>query len=478
MAESKLTAKTDRREAARVRATDEGFKLAGLRWWIIGLVFLATVINYIDRQTIAILAPVIRADLHLTNEQYALINAWFLLAYTISQGLSGKIYDRVGTRRGFSLSITVWSIAAMLTALARSITSLSAFRFLLGIGEAGNWPGAAKTSAEWFPIRERALGLAIFNAGASLGAVVSPPLIVWLNLFYGWNATFIITGTLGFLWLVLWLVFYRTPDQHSWLTREEHDYIREGQRAPADGMSGSAIVRDEIQAPSVEDISKSAAPTDLNEERTPGWFELLTYRQTWAIMLMRLLTDPIWWLFVIWLPEYLNKARGFSLKEIAAFAWLPYLTAGIGSLLGGWSSGYLISRGWTVNRARKTIMLVGAALMSAGIFAVRAEDPMVALGLICVVTFAFQVWINNVQTLPSDFFPGKAVASVAGLGGTGAGLSSLIFTLTTGWVVDHFSYTPIFTAAGILGPLGAVVLFTLAGPIRRVPLKGRRTGAA
>ena len=449
-------------------AIDAGFKIRGLRWWIIGLVFLATVINYIDRQTIAILSTVIRADLHLSNEHYALINAWFLLAYTLSQSLSGKLYDRVGTRRGFSISIIVWSLAAMATSLARGIQSLSFFRFLLGAGEAGNWPGAAKVSAEWFPIRERALALAIFNSGATIGAVLSPPLIVWLNYAYGWHATFLITGTLGFIWFALWLFFYQTPRRHCWLTRGEFDYIRAGQRATVGESGVAAVVKDEIEAPSVEDIAKSAPPSEFEEEAAPKWRDLLAYRQVWAIVLMRFLTDPIWWLFVIWLPEYLQKARGFSLKDVGSFAWLPYLTAGIGSLLGGWASGYLIGRGWSVNRARKTVMLLAALLMPAGILAVRAENPMVALALICVVTFSFQVWINNVQVLPSDFFPGKAVASVAGLGGTGAGISSLIFTLTTGWVVDHFSYTPIFTAAGLFGPLGAIVLFTLAGPIRRV----------
>ena len=454
----------------QLATTEASFKIRGLRWWIIGLVFLATVINYIDRQTIAILSTVIRADLHLSTEQYAFINAWFLLAYTISQGLSGKLYDRVGTRKGFSFSIIIWSASAMLTSFARGLQSLSFFRFLLGAGEAGNWPGAAKVSAEWFPIRERALALAIFNSGATVGAVLSPPLIVWLNYAYGWHATFLITGTLGFIWLALWLFFYQTPSRHRWLAKDEADYIRAGQNTK-DRELGASLIRDEIDAPSVEDIAKSAAPSDSDEEGTSKWSELLRYRQLWAIVLMRFLTDPIWWLFVIWLPEYLQKARGFSLKQVGSFAWLPYLTAGIGSLLGGWASGYLISRGWTVNRARKTVMLVAALLMPAGILAVRAESPMVALALICVVTFSFQVWINNVQVLPSDFFPGNAVASVAGLGGTGAGISSLIFTLTTGWVVDHFSYTPIFTAAGLFGPLGAIVLFTLAGPIRRVKLK-------
>src|SRR6266513_3283927 len=212
-------------------ATEAGFKLRGLRWWIISLIFLATLINYIDRLTISVLAPVITRDLGLTNTEFGGIITWFLLAYTISQGLSGKLYDRVGTRRGFIISIIIWSGAAMAHAFARGLASLSAFRFVLGLGEAGNWPGAAKTVAEWFPIRERAFGMAIFNSGAAIGSVVAPPLIVWLSLTYGWQTTFIVTGSLGFAWLGLWLLFYQTPERHKRLGEEERRLIREGQQA-------------------------------------------------------------------------------------------------------------------------------------------------------------------------------------------------------------------------------------------------------
>src|SRR6266436_4862324 len=216
-------------QRTKATATEVGFKLRGLRWWIVGLIFLATLINYIDRLTISVLAPVITRDLGLTNTEFGGIITWFLLAYTISQGLSGKLYDRVGTKRGFICSIMLWSIAAMAHAFARGLASLSVFRFILGLGEAGNWPGAAKTVAEWFPIRERALGMAIFNSGAAIGSVVAPPL-VWLSLTYGWQTTFIVTGSLGFAWLVLWLVFYQTPDRHKWLGQAERELISEGQR--------------------------------------------------------------------------------------------------------------------------------------------------------------------------------------------------------------------------------------------------------
>jgi ACS family hexuronate transporter-like MFS transporter len=429
-------------------ATEGGFKLRGLRWWIISLIFLATLINYIDRLTISVLAPVITRDLHLSNTEFGGILTWFLFAYTISQGLSGKLYDRIGTKRGFVCSILLWSLAAMSHAFARGLASLSVFRFILGFGEAGNWPGAAKTVAEWFPIRERAFGMAIFNSGAAIGSVVAPPLIVWLSLTYGWQTTFIVTGSLGFAWLVLWLLFYQTPDRHKWLGAEERQLIREGQRASGTG----------------DDLAvESSSPL--------GWRELLRYRQVWAIVLARFLTDPVWWLYISWLPKYLADARGFSLVKIGLFAWVPYVAADAGSLSGGWLSGYLISRGWSVDRSRKLVILIAALLMPAGIFAAFANNAMVALVLIGVVLFGFQVWINNVQTLPSDFFSDKAVASVAGLGGTGAGIGSMIFIFSTGWIVDHFSYVPVLVAAGLLAPFGTVVLFALSGPIKRVSLK-------
>jgi ACS family hexuronate transporter-like MFS transporter len=436
-------------EAHRTKeiAPATAFKVPGLRWWIIGLIFLATLINYIDRLTISVLAPVITKDLGLSNTAFGGIVVWFLLAYTISQGVSGKVYDRIGTRRGFTLSITIWSVAAMAHAVARGLISLSVFRFVLGLGEAGNWPGAAKTVAEWFPIRQRAFGMAIFNSGAAIGSIVAPPLIVFLQVTFGWQTTFIVTGTLGFVWLALWLLFYQTPDRHPWLTSEEHQLIREGQRTEG------------------ESDSTSDAAVSLR------WRDLLQHRQVWGIVVARFLADPVWWLYITWLPKYLADARGFSLMKIGLFAWVPYVAADAGSLLGGWLSGFLIGRGWTVDRARKVVIAFAALLMPAGVFAAFVDNPMVALALIGVVLFGFQVWINNVQTMPSDFFPARAVASVAGLGGTGAGIGSMIFIFATGWIVDHFSYTPVLVTAGLLAPLGTIALFLLAGPIRKVALK-------
>ena len=420
-------------------------KVSGLRWVMVGLIFLATLINYVDRQTVSVLKKSISDDLGLSNPEYAAIQNAFLVAYAVSQMLSGRLYDLVGTRLGFTISIVVWSIAAVAHASARSMTSFAFWRFVLGFGEAGNWPGAAKSIAEWFPPRERALGMGIFNTGAAVGGALSPPLIAWLASTWGWRPTFIITGALGLLWLCLWLLLYRVPQEHPWLRDEERAYILEGQREalPATGAA-----------------------------RRLTWLELLRYRQVWAVVVGRFLTDPIWWLYVFWLPSYFQEARGFSLAQVGWSAWFPFLAAGLGALTGGWASGHLIARGWPVDRARKTVMAAGALLVPAGILAMRAQSPYVALAWMGVVLFGFQVWINNLQTLPSDFFPGSAVASVAGLGGTAAAVASVLYNWNTGRVVGAMGYTPVFVVAALLGPLGLLAVLVLAGRIQRLEIKG------
>ena len=445
-------------------ASDGSFKMPGLRWLIIGLVFFATLINYVDRLTVSVLAPLITKDLNLSNTEFGGIATWFLLAYTISQSLSGKLYDRIGIKKGFTVSIIVWSLAAISHAFASGLRSLSVFRFLLGLGEAGNWPGAAKTVAVWFPARQRALGMAIFNSGAAIGSIVAPPVIVGLTAYFGhWQQTFVVTGLLGFIWLALWWAIYDTPERHKWLTAEEYKIITEDESETTVRKQSASIDADSALASSSLPVEESVKPL--------GWFELLGYRQTWAIVIARFLVDPVWWLYITWLPLYLSQVHGFDLKQIGLFAWVPYVAADAGSLFGGWLSGYLIGRGWSVNTARKAVIIFAAALMPAGIFAAFTPDSMMALALIGVVLFGFQVWINNVQTLPSDFFPSNAVGSVAGLGGTGAGIGSMIFIFTTGWVVDHFSYTPILVTAGILAPVGTLILCLLAGRIEKVSLQ-------
>ena len=258
--------------------------LPGLRWYIIGLVFFATLINFIDRMTVSVLAPIIVKDLHLSNQQFAEIATWFLCAYAASQALSGRLYDRLGVKRGFSISILIWSAAAMAHATARSAASLSVFRFLLGLGEAGNWPGAAKVTAEWFPPSQRAFAMSIFNSGAALGSVIAPPLIVFLQIQYGWQTTFLATGSLGLVWLVLWLWIYQPPLEHRWMSVAERQELTLATAAAGDGRASS-------------------------------YRTLLRQRPTWAIVLSRLLTDPVWWLYITWLPLYFHDVHGLNMKQ-------------------------------------------------------------------------------------------------------------------------------------------------------------------
>lgn len=416
--------------------------IPGLRWYIVSLLFLATVICYIDRLTISILAPVIKNDLELSNLQYASISTWFLISYSVMQAFFGRIYDRIGTRKGFTAAITIWSVGAGLHAFAKGIAGFSVFRFILGIGEAGNWPGVAKAVAEWFPVKQRALGMSIVNCGAAIGSVIAPPLIIWINLSFGWKAAFIVTGASGFIWLLLWLFFYKKPEEHKWITETEKVLL-----SPEGRISSGA--------------------ENLDSGKDLGLKKLLRIKKVWGIILARFFGDPIWWLYLVWLPSYLFEVKGFNLKEIGQFAWLPFLVSGIGSLAGGWFSGYLISKGFSITRARYTAIIVGTMFLPLGIMAIYTESATGSLVYMSLVLFGFQFWVNNVQTIPSDIFPNRMVASVAGLAQSGAGIGAVIFTMTTGWVIDHFSYTPILIAAGIFGPLATTLLIVFTRKIQK-----------
>jgi MFS transporter, ACS family, hexuronate transporter len=421
-------------------------KTNGLRWWIIGLVALATVINYIDRSSLAIMWPDISKDLNLSKEQYAAILSFFMVAYAVSHSLSGRLYDVVGTRIGFVLSITVWSIAAGLHSIAQSITGLGVFRGLLGLGEAGNWPGATKSSAEWFPVHERAFAQGIFNAGASIGAVISAPLVALLYSLLGWRATFLVIGGIGLIWILPWWIINRSgPKTHPWLGEAERQYILAGQQ--------------------------TATQTAAEEDQLLGWGELLSYKQSWSVVVSRLFLDPIWWLFVSWLPIYLAERFGFDIKQIGLFAWVPYVGAAAGSLLGGWIAGWLIKRGWSVNKTRKwTITAGGIIMLPSLLLTAYAATPLTAVLLIAVILFGFQVSINNIQTLPSDFFTGKSIGTLAGLGGTSATVGVLISI----WLVPMLtaqSYVPFFLLGASLVPLGVLAIFVFGGEIKRVEIR-------
>ena len=417
-----------------------GHYIRGLRWWIVGMVFMLTVINYIDRMTLSVLAPTIRAEFGMSNEAYSRVVTAFLIGYTISQALSGRVLDRIGTRIGFMVFVGIWTIASMLHAFARSVVQLSAFRFMLGVGEAGNWPGAAKVVAEWFPVRERAFGMAIFNSGSTVGAVLAPPVIAWVALTWGWRRAFFIGAGLSALVMVVWYFLFRKPELHPRLSPAERQYILSDQGPP-------------------------------NEVAPRKWSSLFRHRQLWAVIAGRFFTDPIWWFLISWLPNYLKSERGFTLAMIGLLAWIPFLFADLGNLVGGGASSLLIRRGWSVNTARKTVMVTSVLLVPVGVLAVvTTRLDSIAIAGISLIAFAFQSWIVNLHTIPSDCFPKQDVGSVFGIGGTSAGIASVIFTLLIGWIVDHFSYTPVFIIVGLIAPLGAVLFL---GIMRRIePITG------
>jgi len=415
-----------------------------LRWIIVGLVAIATVINYIDRNALAIMWPAVSEDLGMDTSDYALVVSCFMVGYAVGHSLFGKIFDMIGTRLGFVLAIVAWSISIMLHAATRGVLSLGLARAMLGVSEAGNWPGATKSNAEWFPIKERALAQGIFNSGASVGAIVSAPAIALLYLQFGWQGTFIAVGMLGFLWLLPWLwIFKAPPESHPWLTEAEREYILAGQKT--------------------EDSSEENI-----EQAAPGWREMLGYRQSWAVIASRFFLDPVWWLFVSWLPIYLADQFGFDIAQIGLFAWVPYVGAALGAVFGGWLAGKLIKSGWTVNAARKlTITLGGAIMMPMLIATAFASNPLAAVLLIAVILFGFQLAIGNIQTLPSDFFAGKSVGSLAGVGGTAAVVGVLITTWMVP-IITRESYVPFFLLGAALVPLAMASVWIFGGRIEPV----------
>ncbi|MES2151407.1 MAG: MFS transporter [Pseudomonadota bacterium] len=415
--------------------------MKGLRWLVITLVAVATIINYIDRSALAVMWPGIAAELGMDKRDYANIVTVFLVGYAVGQSLFGKLFDALGTRIGFILSIVLWSVSIGLHFVARSALSFGLLRAMLGVGEAGNWPGATKAVAEWFPVRERALGQGIFGAGASLGSIIAPPLVAFLYAWAGWKSTFILIGALGFCWIVPWLIVYKAgPDAHPWISAEERAYILTGQRAAA-----------------------SEAPQYL-----PSWSQLLRHRQSWGVIAARFFIDPIWWMFVAWLPLYLNEKFHFDVKQIGIFAWVPYVGAGIGALSGGWLCGRLIRRGWCVDRARKSVIGLGLAVMfPALLLSAMADTPLLAVISIGVILFGFQAAISNIQTLPSDFFSGHSVGSLAGISGSSAVLGVIICMQLVPQLTEGGNYTPFFVLGALLVPLVFGALW-LGGPVEPV----------
>lgn len=417
---------------------------SNMRWVIIGLIAVATVINYIDRNALAVMWPEIAPEIGATKEDYALLVTVFMLFYALGQFVFGKLFDAIGTRLGFALSIGVWSISIALHAVASSITSFAIFRAMLGISEAGAWPGAVKANAEWFPARERAFAQGLFNAGASIGAIVSAPLIALMFLYMGWKGTFLVIGVLGFIWLLPWLVIYRAgPDRHPWVSEAERALI--------------------LEKPVVQSPEAPLAPAYV-----PTVKQLLSHRESWGVILCRFFIDPIWWLFVSWLPIYLAETFNFDIKQIGIFAWVPFVGAMIGSLLGGWLSGQLIKSGREPGLARKIVVTLGGIVMVPCLIAApMMTDPTAAVLVIAGVLFGFQIAIGNIQTIPGDLFDGRSVGSLAGIGG----MAAVAGTLITTWLVPvmtKVSYGPIFILVAALVPLSLLSLWFVTGRIAPV----------
>lgn len=414
-------------------------KVGRYRWRICALLLFATTINYIDRQVLGVLAPDLQRQLGWSEIEYGYIVTAFQAAYAIGLLCAGAIIDRLGTRIGYALAVAVWSIAAMSHSLASTAIGFATARFALGLGEAGNFPAAIKTVAEWFPRRERALATGIFNSGSNIGAIVAPLVVPFIAVRWGWQAAFLFTGILSATWLVVWLSVYRPPEQHSRLSNAERQFIR----------------------------SDTEQPT----ARVP-WLQLLRHRQAWAFVMAKFMTDPIWWFFLFWLPKFLHAEYGLTLTGLGLPLVAIFLMADVGSIGGGWLAGRFIKRGWSVNRARKGAMLICALAVTPIVFAVNAQNLWLAVALIGLATAGHQGWSANVFTLTSDMFPRHAVASVVGIGGFAGAVGGMLIATFTGFLLETTgSYMIVFLMAGSAYLLALAVVHLLAPRLQPAALK-------
>lgn len=391
------------------------------RWWIAALLFLSTTINYIDRQTLSVLAPYLKRDYGWSNSDFAWIVIAFRCGYTIFQVVSGRLLDKLGTRRGLSLAVLWYSVVAMATSMAGGLKSFAAFRFLLGAGEAANWPGATKAVSEWFPKSERGMAVAIFDSGSAIGGAVAPVLVIWLYTHFGsWRPAFVITGLLGFVWLILWRRYYYTP----------------------------------------KDVARAE---DAPQIPAPSWTSLLQRRETWGIVLGKALTDPVWFFITDWFAIYL-VSKGFQLENTLLGFWVPFIAADLGNFAGGGLSSYLIRRGWPVLKARKLVVLLGGIGMTLLVPVIATSSFPLIIALFAISTFSYAAWSTMGLTFPADLYPSNAVATVSGMSGAAAGIGTITSTLIIGKVTDKFSFEPVLIGASILPVIATVLVFALIRP--------------
>jgi ACS family hexuronate transporter-like MFS transporter len=411
--------------------TPELERPSSYRWTICALLFVATTINYIDRQVLGILAPTLQRELQWTESDYGDIVSWFSFAYAFGFLIAGRVIDWIGVRRGLAAAVVAWSVAAMAHALAKTAAGFSIARAMLGVSESAIFPGSIKAIAEWFPQKERALATGIFNAGTNTGAILTPLLVPWIALTWGWQAAFVVTGALGFFWLLLWIPLYRNPP---------------------------------------------AGDTTLARSKVP-WVSLFRHRQMWAFIVGKLMADPIWWFYLYWLPKFLDAKYDVKLAQVAAPIIVVYLIADVGSVGGGWISSALIKRGWSVNRARKTTMLAMALTIVPTAFVSRAPSMWAAVVIVGVAAAAHQAWSANVYTLASDMFPKFAVGSVVGIGAFAGAMGGVVFQRVTGRVLqaNGSDYTPIFVVCGLAYVTAWTIIHLLAPRLEPARLAIRRT---
>ena len=408
-----------------------------LRWAIGGLLFTSTVINYLDRQTLSILAPFLKVDFHWTNTDYAAIVIAFRIAYSLGQTVCGRLIDRVGTRRGITMTVAAYSVVSMLTPLARGLYSFAFFRFLLGAGESANWPAATKAVSEWFPKSERGLATALFDSGSSVGGALAPFLVLGIYTRWGWRPAFIVPGMLGILWLILWRWLYHPPETHPFISDEERNMILANR--PSIASQPRARLR---------------------------WAELLRIPQTWGVIVARTFTDPVWFFITDWFPIYLI-AKGFDLRGSLIAVWVPFIAADLGNFAGGAATGYLIKRGWAVGNARKGVVVGGGFGMTLLILTIFSANLYVITALFALSTFFYASFSTIAHVLPTDLFPSHLVASVSGLGGTGSGLGTIAAFLLVGRLADAHqaaathSFDSILVAGGVIPFVGMLLVLLL-----------------
>jgi ACS family hexuronate transporter-like MFS transporter len=426
------TASAARANGAAAAAGSLGPRIGRLRWSICALLFFATTINYIDRQVLGILSKDLQVALHWNEIDYGNIVAAFNATYALGLLVVGRLIDRFGTKIGYAGALIIWSLAAMGHALARSAFGFGVARAALGVGESGNFPAAIKTTAEWFPQKERALATGIFNAGSNVGAIVAPLTVPWIAINYGWQWAFILTGAIGLLWLAFWIPLYAKPAAHPRLSKAEFDHIH-------------------------------CDPPDQAGARVP-WLKLIPHRETSAFAIGKYMTDPIWWFYLYWIPNFLRQNHGLDLSTIGLPLIVIYVIADVGSIGGGWLSSTLIKRGWSVNSARKTAMLLCALAVTPIVFASRVKSLWAAVGLVGLAAAAHQGWSANLFTMASDMFPRRAVGSVVGIGGMAGAFNGATMAVIVGYILEvtHSNYRIPFFIAGSAYLIALLVIHLLA----------------